>query len=70
MPRFIRRNVTLAPEDINTVRRHAQEWGLSFSAALRLIIREWKHSQPALSPAEGPTHSQPAQAQDQTEALH
>ncbi len=62
MPRFIRRNVTLAPEDINTVRRHAQEWGLSFSAALRLIIREWKHHQ--LS------HSQPAQAQDQTEPLH
>ena len=62
MPKLTRRNVTLAPEDTTTVRRHADQWGLSFSAALRLIIREWKHHQ--LS------RSQPAPAQDQTETLH
>ena len=44
MSELIRRNVTLTPEDYTTVRQHAQEWGQSFSAALRLIIREWKRA--------------------------
>jgi len=37
----MRRNVTLEPCDHATVRRHADQWGHSFSGALRYIIREW-----------------------------
>lgn len=42
MTELIRRNITLEPEDYTTVRSHADTWGQSFSAALRLIIREWQ----------------------------
>jgi hypothetical protein len=60
MNELIRRNITLKPEDYTTVRKHAQEWGQSFSAALRLIIREWERAkrQP----------SQPQQTKDQPES--
>ena len=60
MNELIRRNVTLAPEDFNTVRDHAQEWGQSFSAAQRLIIREWKRTERQVS--------QPQQIQDKPES--
>lgn len=42
MTQLVRRNISLEPEDYTVVREHAQEWGQSFSAALRLIIREWQ----------------------------
>ena len=42
MNRRITRNISLEPHDFDTVRRHAKQWGQSFSSALRLIIREWQ----------------------------
>ena len=42
MSQLIRRNVSLEPRDHDAVSRHASQWGQSFSAALRFIIREWE----------------------------
>jgi hypothetical protein len=44
MSRYTNRGVKLTPLDIAIIRKAAQEWGLGekgFSAALRLIVREW-----------------------------
>ena len=42
--RYIQRLVNLEPRDFHLIRRYAQEKGLGskgFSAALRIIVREW-----------------------------
>ena len=41
MKDLVRQNVTLEKFDDRIVRNFAEPKGLSFSAALRLIIREW-----------------------------
>ena len=49
-PRYIPRMVNLEPRDYRIVRRVAQARGLGgkgFSAALRIIIREWEAYQSA-----------------------
>jgi hypothetical protein len=63
MSTYIRRMVNLQQSDYHTVQRVADEKGLGgkgFSAALRLIIREWERAQ--LLPAQHPP------AQDQAPA--
>lgn len=51
-PEYIPRLVNLTLQDYRTVRRLAEEKGLGskgFSAALRMIIREWSALQPPAS---------------------
>jgi len=40
--KLVRRNVMLFPEDFETIRDFGKQSGLSFSSALRFIVREWK----------------------------
>jgi hypothetical protein len=59
MPKHIVRNVLLEKKDYRIVRKVAEEKGLGgkgFSAALRLIIREWADLQP--KPSEKSNHNQ------------
>ena len=60
---YIARLVNLAPQDYLTVRRLADEKGLGskgFSAALRMIIREWQ--QFTLKTASGASTGKPSNA--------
>jgi len=42
---FVRRNVTLLPEDFQTIRDFGRRSGLDFSSALRFIVREWQRQE-------------------------
>jgi len=43
--KLVRRNVMLFPEDFETIRDFGKQSGLSFSSALRFIVREWKRQE-------------------------
>ena len=55
--KYIQRVVNLEPADYRTVKQFATEKGLGgkgFSAALRMIIREWRALKASLKPPELP----------------
>ena len=67
MALYIRRMINLEQSDYWTVRRVVQEKGLGakgFSAALRLIIREWAESNLPKPAHSSPDYGEPQPAAD------
>ena len=45
--RVIRRNISLMPEDVDLLREIARRYGLSFSGAIRFVVRDLRRMQEA-----------------------